>query len=334
MTKLNILITGANGEVGSSLIKRLHSQGETSIVALDLHAPKAGLGEMCEAFYQGDIMDEALLAKITESHCFHTIYHLAGLLSSTGEKKPDLAHMVNVEGSRNILKIARAHCDRLGKPVVFVFSSSIAAFGVTPEDDQSKPVNERQYLTPSTMYGVNKLYVEQLGRYYAEFYKKSEDAIRIDFRCVRFPGLISPDTVPSGGTSDYGPEMLHAAAKGEAYRSFVKPDTTMPFMVMSDAILALTDLAGAPAESIRQRIYNVTSFSVSAEEIQREVMRHFPNANISYEPNLARQAIVDSWPRAMDDSAARQEWGWSPEYGFEDAFAEVLVPKIKARYQS
>ncbi len=333
MHKPEVLITGANGEVGHSLIRELALEGKCEIIALDLREPDPKLEDMCKVFYRGDILDHTFLQYISSKHRFETIFHLAGLLSSAGEKNPDLAHAVNVEGSRNIFKIARTHCKLLGKSVRFIFSSSIAAFGVRPGDNQANPTTEREFLTPVSMYGVNKLYVEHLGRYYSEFYRKAEqDYIRMDFRCLRFPGLISPDTAPTGGTSDYGPEMLHAAAKNEPYSCFVKPDTRMPFMVMSDAIRSLLMLAEAPASSLNHRVYNVSSFSVTADDIRNQVLKHFPKASIAYEPVPARQSIVDSWPNDMDDSAARRDWNWKPIYGFEAAFDELLVPKVRKRY--
>ena len=140
-------------------------------------------------------------------------------------------------------------------------------------------------------------------------------------------------TVPSGGTSDYGPEMLHAAAKGVPYESFVREDVRIPFMAMPDAIKALLDLAKAPRQNLRRRVYNVTSFSLSAAEFRERVQRFFPQAQIGFKPDLKRQNIVDSWPADLDDSAARRDWGWSPEYDAERAFAEYLVPNIRKRYQ-
>jgi nucleoside-diphosphate-sugar epimerase len=333
MSKPEVLITGANGEVGHGLIKALAADGRYHIIAIDRRDMDPELESLCKAFYQGDILDSTLIGHISNQHRFHKIFHLAGLLSSSAEKDPDLGHMVNVDGSRNILGIARAHAETPALRVVFLFTPSIAAYGVRAHDDQRQPLTERQYLTPVTMYGINKLYVEQLGRYYSELYRKNEhDLIRIDFRCLRFPGLISPDTIPSGGTSDYGPEMLHAAARGEEYACFVAPETKIPFMVMHDAIRSIMMLAHAPAENMRHRIYNVTAFSVTAAQIEDKIRRHFPDARISYAPNPARQAIVDSWPDALDDSAAKQDWDWSPIYDFRTAFEQVLIPKTKERY--
>jgi len=186
------------------------------------------------------------------------------------------------------------------------------------------------------MYGINKLYIEQLGAYCADHFRQLDEhknEPRIDFRCLRFPGLISPETLPTGGTSDYCSEMLHAAARGQSYDCFVRPDTRIPFMVMDDAISALIALAEAEPEKLSRRVYNVTGFSVSADEIRRGVLAHFPEANLGFAPGTRRQAIVDSWPNDIDDSLARRDWGWAPKIGsFEDALSEVLIPRILAQY--
>ena len=334
MKKPEVFITGANGEIGQRLIEALAEEGTYDIVALDLREPDPALSALCKAFYRGNILDRTLISGIETNHRFDIIYHLAGLLSSTGEKNPKLAHEVNVDGSIHILQVAQNHSIAMGKPVVFMFSSSIAAYGIRPGDDTGKPVSERQYLTPKTMYGINKLYIEQLGRYYTKYYRAEdpEDGVKLDFRCLRFPGLISPDTVPTGGTSDYGPEMLHAAAQGEPYDCFVGPETMLPFMVMSDAIRALILLSRADRADMASNIYNVTSFSVTAEEIRRRVLQAFPDAEINYRIDERRQGIVDGWPAILDDGKARGEWGWVPVHDFDSAFDHILIPRVKARY--
>jgi nucleoside-diphosphate-sugar epimerase len=161
----------------------------------------------------------------------------------------------------------------------------------------------------------------------------SADAIaRVDFRCVRFPGLISAMTAPSGGTSDYASEMIHAAAKGEAYDCFVRPDTTIPFMAMPDGVDALLVLAAAPRDRLTRSAYNLMAFNPSAAEIRNVVVAAFPSAAIGYKVDAKRQGIVDSWPAAVDDSAARRDWGFSPQYDFDRAFREYLIPTIRQRY--
>ena len=196
-------------------------------------------------------------------------------------------------------------------------------------------VREDEWAHPTTMYGCNKLYCEQLGRYYARHYKQlaAERASgRVDFRSVRFPGLISALTVPSGGTSDYAPEMMHAAARGEPYACFVRPDTRIPFMAMPDGVEALLQLASVPQESLTRTAYNVSAFNPSADEIRAVVARSFPDARITWDTDAKRQSIVDSWPADVDVSAARRDWGFAPRYDFETAFSDYLIPKIRKRY--
>jgi nucleoside-diphosphate-sugar epimerase len=195
-------------------------------------------------------------------------------------------------------------------------------------------VREWEWNYPRTMYGCNKLYCEMLGIYYSQHYRQlaAERPVMLDFRGLRFPGLVSAYTVPSGGTSDYGPEMLHAAAKGEAYNCFVREDSTIPFMAMPDAVKALLGLAAAPASALSRRVYNVTSFSLSAAEFRDQVLGYFPDAQIDFKPDHKRQGIVDSWPAGLNDNDARRDWGWQPDYDLERSFKEYLVPNIRQRY--
>ena len=213
---------------------------------------------------------------------------------------------------------------------------SIAAFGLPDLATKARAgaVTEDQFAHPTTMYGCNKLYCEQLGHYYGHHYKQlSADVIaRVDFRCVRFPGLISAMTLPSGGTSDYAPEMIHAAARREPYDCFVRPDTTIPFMAMPDGIDALLALAAAPRDRLTRSAYNLAAFNPSAAAVRDVVLAAFPDATIGYAVDAKRQGIVDSWPAAVDDSAARRDWGFNPTYDFDRAFREYLIPTIRQRY--
>jgi nucleoside-diphosphate-sugar epimerase len=185
------------------------------------------------------------------------------------------------------------------------------------------------------MYGCNKLYCEHLGRYYAHHYRQldAEPATgQVDFRSLRFPGLISAHTVPSGGTSDYAPEMIHAAAQGQHYDCFVRPDTRIPFMAMPDAVSAILKLMDAPRAALSQSVYNVGAFAPSAADFRDLVETAFPGASIGEAIDAKRQNIVDSWPDDVDCSAARQDWGLDPRFDLSRAFDEYLVPTIKARY--
>jgi nucleoside-diphosphate-sugar epimerase len=248
------------------------------------------------------------------------------------------AHEVNVEGTLNLLEFAHHEGESHGRPVTFMYPSSIAAYGLPDLATKMKVgrVREDDWTNPTTMYGCNKLYCEHLGRYYARHYKQlaaEKTAGRVDFRCVRFPGLISALTVPSGGTSDYAPEMIHAAAKGEPYACFVRPDTRIPFMAMPDAVDALMHLAQAPRQRLTRTAYNLSAFSSSAEEVCDVALAAFPDAQISWTIDTKRQGIVDSWPAEVDDSAARRDWSFAPTYDFARAFDEYLIPTIRERYR-
>ena len=336
MRKKGILITGAAGEIGDSLIRSLAAQGENSIVTLDLRALPPENARLVSHF-QGDLMDHALLSRLVSEYEIGTIYHLAALLSTRAEFSPEMAHQVNVEGTLGLLKLASEQSDWRGEPVLFMFPSSIAAYGMPNLNLKSEfpRVREWEWNYPTTMYGCNKLYCEMLGIYFCQYYRQlaAERPITLDFRALRFPGLISAFTVPSGGTSDYGPEMLHAGAKREPYACFVREDTRIPFMVMPDAVKALLHLAKSPAAKLSRRIYNITSFSLSAAEFRDTVLKYFPDAEISFNPDAKRQGIVDSWPADLNDNDARRDWGWKPDYDLERSFTEYLVPNIQNRYQ-
>lgn len=336
MAQRTILITGAGGEIGHALIDELSQDNDVEIITLDLHdLPEDIQGKITH--FSGDITDTSFMQQLAKDYTFDTVYHLAALLSTSAERKPKLAHEVNVNGTQWLLDMATKHTQTLRKPVRFLFPSSKAIYGMPTLEikAQHAKVKEEEWTLPTTMYGVNKLYCENLGIYYSDHYNQlAEDPqMGIDFRSLRFPGLISAFTVPSGGTSDYGPEMLHAAAQGKPYECFVRPDTTMAFMAMPDAITALLKLAETPIERLTRRVYNVTSFSLSAEEFFNTVRQSFPEFEMTYTPHPQRQGIVDTWPMDTDDSAAREDWDWQPKYDLRRSFENYLVPNIKARYQ-
>jgi nucleoside-diphosphate-sugar epimerase len=334
-----ILITGANGEVGHGLIQRFHAlPDKPPVVVLDIRGLDEHMLPLVDTAIVGDILDESLLDTLMSEYEIDTIYHLAALLSTHSEFRPTSAHRVNVQGTLNLLQLAVEQARWRDQPVKFIFPSSIAVYGMPDlaTKAQVPPLKEYEYTMPTTIYGCNKLYCEHLGRYYARHYRQlatTPELFGVDFRCVRFPGLISALTMPAGGTSDYAPEMLHAAARGEAYEAFVRPDTVIPFMAMPDAIQALLRLADAPRECLSQLVYNVTSFSLTAAQIADIVHRAFPDAHIDFVPTPGRQNIVDSWPREIDDSAARRDWGWAPEYDADRAFNEYLIPTIRQLYR-
>src|SRR4051795_661151 len=236
--------------MGRGLMDRLAQRGDRRIVTLDISRLDPEIAKKVDREITGSINDKALLERVMAEFEVDLIFHLAALLSTRSEFTPIAAHEVNVEGTLTLLEFAQRQGEAHGRPVIFVYPSSIAAYGLPSLDAKARAgaVTEDQFAHPTTMYGCNKLYCEQLGAYYARHYKQlSADAIaRVDFRCVRFPGLISAVTLPSGGTSDYAPEMIHAAAKRERYDCFVRPDTTIPFMAMPDGVDALLALPAAP----------------------------------------------------------------------------------------
>lgn len=337
MRKPVVLITGANGEIGHALVANLVGQRHQGVVSLDVNALDPHIAKLVQREFTGSILDVNLLERILSEFEVDLIFHLAALLSTRAEFTPMAAHHVNVEGTLNLLEFAARETESHGRSVVFVYPSSIAAYGLPDLETRRKaaPVREDEWNKPLTMYGCNKLYCEHLGRYYSKHYKQLLEARapRVDFRCVRFPGLISAMTVPSGGTSDYASEMIHAAARGEPYACFVRPDTRIPFMAMPDAIEALLKLSAAHHNHLSASAYNVRAFNPSADEIRASALRAFPDAHITYDVDGKRQAIVDSWPEDVDDTSARRDWDFTPAYDFDRAFHEYLIPTIRATYR-
>lgn len=334
----SVLITGASGEIGHELIARLAAADPARpVVTLDLNPLHPALAPKVRQQYVGSILDTQLLERVLAEYEVDRVFHLAALLSTRSEFSPALAHKVNVEGALNMLEFAQKQGESHGRPVVFFYPSSIAAFGLPdlPAKTAAGRVKEDDFNFPTTMYGANKLYCEHLGRYYSRHYKQlAAETLsgRVDFRCLRFPGLISAETVPSGGTSDYAPEMIHAAAAGNPYDCFVRPDTRIPFMAMPDAVDAIVRLTGAPRGELTRAVYNVGAFAPSAAEVEAEVRAAFPAARLGTRVDAKRQAIVDSWPADVDDSAARRDWGHAPRYDFAACFREYLIPTIRNRY--
>lgn len=334
----SVLITGASGEMGHGLIDRLAAADpDRPVVTLDLNPLAPELAGKVRKQYVGSVLDRELLDRALAEYEVEQVYHLAALLSTRSEFSPALAHKVNVEGTLNLLEFAQREGESHGRPVVFFYPSSIAAYGLPSATAKAAAgrVAEDEHNVPTTMYGANKLYCEHLGRYYARHYKQlaaDGPGGRVDFRCIRFPGLISAVTVPSGGTSDYAPEMIHAAAAGKPYACFVRPDARIPFMAMPDAVDAILRLTAAPRAALSRSVYNIGAFAPSAGEVAAVVRAAFPRADITTKVDEKRQGIVDTWPADVDDSAARKDWGHNPRYDFDRAFGEYLIPTIRGRY--
>jgi threonine 3-dehydrogenase len=329
-----VLVTGASGEIGQALVQELAKQGEYRIITSDLAPLPDAIQHAVAEHVQGDLIYKI---KTFYDYDLDIIFHLAASLSSKAEVATEEAHRINVEGTMQLLMLAAHRSEKYHKSVKFLFPSSIAAYGLTLEERRAAGrVTEDDYNSPRTMYGCNKLYCEKLGMYYSRYcgqhHLDPEPPVMLDFRALRFPGLISAMTLPSGGTSDYGPEMLHAAAQGKPYSCFVREDTRISFMAMPDAIKSLMMLTHVRRERLSHVVYNVAAFSMTAGEFRDRALRAFPAAQITFEPNPRRQGIVDSWPQDVDDSLARRDWGWAPDLDVDAFFDEYFLPQIRKRY--
>lgn len=307
MSELKILITGANGQIGSELAAALAARhGNHAVVTSDI----AGAGRVPGLVYEVlDVTRADRLAEIVERHGITQVYQLAAALSATGEEKPAWAWDLNMKGLLNILELARAKkLDRVFWP------SSIAAFGPsTPKD--STP--QQTVMEPATVYGISKLAGEGWCRWYHANHG-------VDVRSLRYPGLISWKTPPGGGTTDYAVEIFHAALREGRYTCFLDANQTLPMMYMPDALRATIELMEAPAECIGEHgSYNLSAVSFTPAQIAGEIARHIPGFTIDYAPDF-RQSIASSWPRSIDDSVARRDWKWEPRYDLERLVGEML----------
>ena len=333
------LITGANGEIGQELIKKISKNKKIKLVALDLHPIENNISDLLYEKIIGNILDNNLLEQIGSTYEITEIYHLAALLSTRSEFSPHMAHEVNVTGTLNMLSLAVEQAKSQGQLVKFFFPSSIAVYGLNNEQTKIKAgaIKETEYCNPTTMYGCNKLYCEKLGIYYSNHYHQLSEDFKndlIDFRSIRFSGLISTLTEPQGGTSDYIPQMLHAAARREKYNCFVHKNTRMPFMIMPDAIDAIILLMNSDKNNIHSQIYHLSTFNPTPEEFYNLLRKYFPDFKISYDINIKRQEMVDSWPMDLNCQISNQEWDWSPGYNLNTAFSDYLIPEIKKQYNT
>ncbi len=335
MSEKLVLITGACGEIGQALVQNLAERGGFRIVTSDLAPLPDSIKAMASEHVQGDLVYKV---KTFYDYDFEMIFHLAASLSSKAEVATEEAHRINVEGTMQLLMLAAYRSEKYKKEVKFLFPSSIAAYGMNDLAAKIAAgcVTEDEWNTPHTMYGCNKLYCEKLGQYYSRYFGQKHldenPPHMLDFRAIRFPGLISAFTLPSGGTSDYGPEMLHAAAQGKPYACFVREDTKISFMAMPDAIKSMMLLAETPRAKLSHTVYNIAAFALTAGQFRDRAVKAFPGADIRFEPNPRRQGIVDSWPEDVDDSLARAEWGWTPDYDADAFFDHYFLPQIRKRY--
>ncbi len=305
-----ILVTGARGQIGSELVPALRARyGAEAVVASDLRIPTAGAMASDGPFEQLDCTHARQIQDVVRRHDIGTIYHLAALLSAVAEEKPQMSWELNMGGLYRVLEVAR-QCE-----CALFFPSSIGAFGpTTPQVDTPQDTIQR----PTTMYGVTKVAGELLCDYYAARFD-------VDARGLRLPGIISHKVLPGGGTTDYAVDIFYQAIRYRHYACFLRPDTRLDMMYMPDTIKAMIALMEADASRLVHRnAFNVTAMNVTPEELAAEIRKHVPDFVIDYDVDPVRQAIADSWPRSLDDSAARAEWDWAPDYDLAAMTADML----------
>ena len=302
-----ILVIGACGQLGSELTNELGKLfGNSNVIASDISKPNAAIADF--AFEQLDVMNADQLKTIVENHTITQVYHLAAILSAKGEENPQWAWNLNMTGLLNVLELAKEKNLRIYWP------SSIAVFGpTTPRANTPQDT----VMDPNTVYGISKLAGERWCEYYFEKYG-------VDVRSLRYPGLIGYKSLPGGGTTDYAVEIYHKALRNEPFECFLSEDTYLPMMYMSDAIKATLDLMQAPAEQIKVRSsYNVAAISLSPTKMVESIKKQIPEFSATYKPDF-RQKIADSWPDSIDDSVARNDWGWAPSYNLDKMTNDIL----------
>jgi len=305
-----ILVTGAVGQIGSELTLALRKKyGSDNVVATGRKTAPSDALKNSGPFYFIDVAQRDTLEEVVRKHNIDTIVHMAAILSAVGEQNPMRCWDVNINGTLVVLECAREH-----EMARVIIPSSIAAFG--PETPRANTPNDT-ILKPRTMYGVTKVAGELLGDYYFRKYG-------LDVRGLRYPGIISHETLPGGGTTDFAVAIYFEAVKNKRYTCFVREDTRLPMMYMPDCIKATIDLAVADVDKLKHHSdFNVGAMSFSAGELAASIKKHIPDFVCSYEPDF-RQAIADSWPMSLDDSAAREEWGWKPAYNLEAMTSDML----------
>jgi len=314
-----ILITGAAGQIGSELTLALRKKyGGGNVLATDIKTQISPKLRDSGPFQSLDVLEREAIVKTVREFRADTIFHLSAILSASGENKPQLAWNVNLNGTFNILEAAREHS--LAR--VFV-PSSIAAFG--PETPRLNTPNDT-ILKPRTMYGLTKVAGELLGDYYVRRFN-------LDVRGCRYPGIISHETLPGGGTTDYAVAIFYEAVKNKSYNCFLRPDTRLPMMYMPDCLKATLDLMEADFSRLNHHAdFNIAAMSFSASELAAEIKKHIPEFIVTYEPDY-RQAIAESWPETIDDSAAREEWGWKPDYDLAKMTADMIAA-LQERFET
>ncbi len=315
-----ILVTGSTGQIGVELLPTLMNKyGKENVIATARRKMPEAFKKMDVHYKRLDVLDMEHLLNMLVDYDIDIIIHNASVLSAVGERNPQLAHDINFKGFFNVLEATKQlNLEQLNAP------SSIAAFGPsTPKENTPNDVIMR----PTTIYGISKVYIELMGEYYASKFG-------VDFRSLRYPGVISSEAEPGGGTTDYAIWIFYEALKAKKYTSFLDANTYLPMMYMPDCLKCTIDLIDAPQDKLIHRSYNVTSMSFSPAELATEIKKHISDFEISYEPDF-RQKIAESWPQSIDDSAAREEWGWSHDYdlaAMTKDMLEKLSEKLKVSY--
>lgn len=313
MRKDKILVIGANGQIGTVLTDALREKyGHNNVLATDIRPAET----IVEPFEILDILDGEGLARIVQTHKITQIYHLAAILSANGEKNPRKTWDINMSGLFNVLEVAR----NFSLDKVF-FPSSIAVFG---KNTPTANTPQFTYLDPTTVYGISKAAGENWCQYYFDKYQ-------LDVRSLRYPGVISYQSMPGGGTTDYAVDIFHKAVQGISFDCFLSEDTRLPMIYMPDTVKATLDLMEAPADQIKVRSsYNIAAMSFSPKEIAAEIQKHISDFEINYIPDF-RQAIADSWPGSINDSAARNDWNWKEDYNMEK-MTKDMISQLSKKY--
>jgi len=304
-----ILVIGAAGQIGSELVPALREKyGNDNVIATGRRTPlPRNIVKSGPVIYL-DALNREMLAKTFYEYEIDTVFHMASILSATGENIPQTAWDINVNGLINVLEASRRYNIKN-----VIWPSSIAAFGPTTPRENTPQLT---ILQPTTMYGITKVSGELLAEYY---YKK----FKLDIRSMRLPGIISSETLTGGGTTDYAVEIFYEAIRKKKYTCFLKEDTVLPMMYMPDCLKCMINLLEADNSKLKHRVYNITGMSFSAGEIANEIKKHIPEFEIKYKPDF-RQEIADSWPKTIDDSLAREEWGWNPSYNLPSMTKDMI----------
>jgi nucleoside-diphosphate-sugar epimerase len=304
-----VLVIGAGGQIGSELVPFLRKKyGKDNVIATGRRTPLPKVVTEGGPWMYLDALDQESLKKVIYENSIEHVYHMASILSATGEKMPQTAWDINMNGLINVLEVSRRYdVERV------IWPSSIAAFG--PTTPRNNTPNET-ILQPSTMYGITKVSGELL----AEYYYKKYGLLTLS---MRLPGIISSETLPGGGTTDYAVEIFYEALANKKYTCFLKEDTALPMMYQPDCLQCHVDMAEKDEKLFKRRVYNVTGMSFTAGELAAEIKKHIPEFKIDYKPDF-RQEIADSWPMSIDDSIARKEWGWDPKYDLTKMTKDML----------